>query len=1091
MRSTRSSPSRLLPSGHLPIGAEAFELDDQSSGSDIGANVHPDRVPLLQGTIDKVRLLLSNVWQASTNWWCFRKDSPSARSLIFCGNGCAYTQPALSFPPNRVRNQKYSLISFLPLVLYDQFRFFFNLYFLIVAISQFIPELQVGVLFTYVAPLVFVLTVTISKEAYDDFQRYRRDKEANSAMYEVIENGIIKSVPSSSLRVGDLVIVHKDERVPADMVLLKTREENGEIFIRTDQLDGETDWKLRHAVHSTQQQFAWEDVYKLQGRMEVEAPRKAIYDFVGAFTTNRDSPSASSHERNPDDANPAVEGLDLEHTVWANTVIATGSVVGCVIYTGDETRSVMNANTPATKMGLVDLELNSISKLLFAMTVLLAFVMVTMKGLYGQWPLLFFRFLLLFSAIIPISLRVNLDMAKTLYSFQIMRDPKIEMTIVRTSTIPEELGRISYLFSDKTGTLTQNVMIFKKLQLRPPMAHHPETLSATRESLKRSFEMDDLGATLDEVSRYERRKRADADSALQSCVMAIALCHNVTPVVDMDTGNRTLQASSPDEVALVRFVESVDVILESRSPRQITLRLPNGDLSEYEVLNIFPFTSETKRMGIVVRCLVSGVIRFYLKGAESVMRTRVEQTDWLDEEVEQLAREGLRTLVFGGKELPAAEYESWSQKYAVARSQLQGRDAAVRAVVELLEVNLSLLGVTGVEDKLQPGKLTNALLLRAPKRIRVWMLTGDKAETAECIGRSARLVDRNQQVFHIVAHTKREACRRLDQFGTRSQSAVLIDGTSLALLLEWAPKQFIELACQAPAVICCRCSPTQKAQVVHLVAEHTKKRCAAIGDGGNDVSMIQAAHVGIGIVGREGKQASLAADFSVQQFSHTQRLVLWHGRNSYYRTARMSQFVMHRGIIISVIQAVFSSLFYWVTIPIYTGWLYVGYATVFTQLPVCALVLDQDVDESVVNLYPELYQELQRSRPLSHKTFLIWVLKSVYQGSVIMMLGMLLFEYKFINVVAITFTSLILAELLNVAFEIHKWTWTMVLCELVSLLLYLVSLTMLKDQIDIVFVMSSDFLWKVTVITCTATLPVSIAKYLQSKISPTTASKVH
>eukprot|EP00474_Spongospora_subterranea_P000740 CRZ01198.1 hypothetical protein [Spongospora subterranea] len=1068
----------------LPLSADGFEIEDQSSSSDAQFNQHHDRVPLLKASLDKVRLFLSNTWQSSSQW-CLRRDLPTSRALYFCGNGCAYTEPALSFPANRIRNQKYSLISFFPLVLYDQFRYFFNLYFLVVACSQVIPELQVGVLFTYVAPLVFVVSVTMSKEAHDDFKRFRRDKEANSARYQVIENGIPKTVPSSSLRVGDLVIIHKDERVPADMVLLKTREESGEIFIRTDQLDGETDWKLRHALHSTKN-IAWEDIWTLEGRLEVEAPRKAIYDFAGTFRSGQGASPDVSH-----DVDSSLESLDLEHTIWSNTVIATGSVVGCVIYTGSETRAVMNANTPSTKMGLVDLELNSISKLLFVMTIILAFVMVTMKGLYGRWPIVLFRFVLLFSAIIPISLRVNLDMAKTLYSYQIMKDSNIEDTVVRTSTIPEELGRISYLFSDKTGTLTQNVMLFKKLQLRPPWAHHPETLSATKESIYRSFGGDDSNSELDEVSRYERRRRIEADHALQACVLGIALCHNVTPVVDQDTCKRTLQASSPDEVALVRFVESLDIVLESRTPKKISLRLPSREMLEYDVLNIFPFTSESKRMGIVVRSVLTGEIYFYLKGAESVMRTRVEQSDWLDEEVEQLAREGLRTLVFGGRILSLEEYEAWSQKYSIARGQLRGRDAAVRAVVQILEINLTLYGVTGVEDKLQPGVKTTLETLRNAG-IKIWMLTGDKAETAECIGRSARLVDRNQQVFHIIASNRREACHRLDLFGTRTSStAVLIDGPSLALLLEWSPNQFIEMACQAPAVICCRCSPTQKAQVVNLVAEYTKRRCAAIGDGGNDVSMIQAAHVGIGIVGLEGKQASLAADFSVNQFSYIQRLILWHGRNSYYRSARMSQFVMHRGIIISVIQAVFSSLFYWATIPIYTGWLYVGYATLFTQLPVCALVLDQDVHEDVVNLYPELYQDLQKSRPLSYKTFLVWVLVSVYQGSVIMLLGMILFEDKFLNVVAITFTSLILSELLNVAFEIHHWTVTMVICEVASLFLYLISISVLKNQIDIVFVLSFEFVWKVSLITCCATLPVSIAKYLQSKFSPTTASKVH
>ena len=252
-------------------------------------------------------------------------------------------------------------------------------------------------------------------------------------------------------------------------------------------------------------------------------------------------------------------------------------------------------------------------------------------------------------------------------------------------------------------------------------------------------------------------------------------------------------------------------------------------------------------------------------------------------------------------------------------------------------------------------------------------------------------------------------------FSTKANTCLVIDGPSLQICLDHFEREFIELACQAPSVICCRCSPTQKADIVRLMKFYTGKRAAAIGDGGNDVSMIQAADVGMGIVGKEGKQASLAADFSINQFSYCARLMLWHGRNSYKRSARLSQFVIHRGLIISIIQAVFSALFFFAAIPIYNGWLMVGYATFYTMFPVFSLVLDEDVDEKTVMEFPELYKDLQKGRPLSYKTFFIWVLVSVYQGGIIMILAIVLFESSFINIVGITFTALILAELMNVS----------------------------------------------------------------------------
>jgi phospholipid-translocating ATPase len=209
------------------------------------------------------------------------------------------------------------------------------------------------------------------------------------------------------------------------------------------------------------------------------------------------------------------------------------------------------------------------------------------------------------------------------------------------------------------------------------------------------------------------------------------------------------------------------------------------------------------------------------------------------------------------------------------------------------------------------------------------------------------------------------------------------------------------------------------------------------------------AAAGVGIVGKEGKQASLAADFSVMQFSHLTKLLLWHGRNSYRRSAKLAQFVIHRGLIISVMQAVFSSIFYFAPIALYQGWLMVGYATIYTMAPVFSLVLDRDLNEDLALSYPELYKELTKvprlsppaisdlvyahlvnahvrrcsfqGRALSYKTFFIWLMISLYQGAAIMIIALVLFENEFLNIVAISFTALILNELIMVALEITKW----------------------------------------------------------------------
>ena len=182
--------------------------------------------------------------------------------------------------------------------------------------------------------------------------------------------------------------------------------------------------------------------------------------------------------------------------------------------------------------------------------------------------------------------------------------------------------------------------------------------------------------------------------------------------------------------------------------------------------------------------------------------------------------------------------------------------------------------------------------------------------------------------------------------------------------------------------------------------------------------MILEANVGIGIVGKEGKQASLASDFSINQFSYLRRLILWHGRLSYKRSAVLSQFVIHRGLIISVIQAIFSIIFYFVAIPVYNGLLMLGYSSIYTNFPVFSLVFDQDVPVQAVMKFPPLYKTLQKGRSLSTKTFLIWLWKSIFQGCVIMLATVMFFNEPFTNIVTITFSALIVIELLNVYSEV-------------------------------------------------------------------------
>ncbi|KAI6009970.1 hypothetical protein EDC04DRAFT_2771575 [Pisolithus marmoratus] len=1005
------------------------------------------------------------------------------------------------FPPNMVCNQKYNLFTFFPFVLYEQFKFFFNLYFLLVALSQFIPHSRsVRFIFTYVAPLAFVLCVTMGKEAYDDYKRHLRDREANSQKYltlvpplsHIPDSGPhTRSVPSSSLRVGDLVILEKNQRVPADMVLLRTSDPSGTCFIRTDQLDGETDWKLRVAVPTTQKLSGDKELMLLNGEVYADAPIKDLHTFIGTLTLNDTlPPSPHSSPALPHAAAPTIEPLTAENVVWSNTVLAAGSAVGFVVYTGSETRAVMNTSHPETKVGLLDLEINRLAKILCAVTFALSVALVALNGFRGLWYIYVFRFLILFSSIIPISLRVNLDMGKTVYANQIMTDPDIPYTIVRTSTLPEELGRIEYLLSDKTGTLTQNEMEMKKLHMGT-MSYGFDSMDEVAHQLATAFGAEHARQpSIATGAQLATRGRRDMSSRLRDVVLSLALCHNVTPVTN-DDGSITYQASSPDEVAIVKWTESIGVTLAFRDRTRMELQTPTGTRLSYDILELFPFTSESKRMGIVVRETQSGELLFLQKGADVVMARIVQRNDWLEEETGNMAREGLRTLVVARKRLTSQHYATFKQQYHDASVRLEGRNEAMTVVVaEYLERDLELLGLTGVEDKLQDEVKSTLELLRNAG-IKIWMLTGDKIETARCIAISTKLVARNQYIHEVAKlKTSDQVREQLEFLQSKLDCCLVIDGESLQLCLNSYKNEFIEIATKLSAVVACRCSPTQKADVARLIRQYTKKRVCCIGDGGNDVSMIQAADVGVGIVGKEGKQASLAADFSVTQFSYLAKLLMWHGRNSYRRSAKLAQFVIHRGLIISVMQAVFSAIFYFAPIALYQGWLMMGYATVYTMAPVFSLVLDQDVNEDIALIYPELYKELTKGRSLSFKTFFQWLMISLYQGAAIMIMSLVLFENEFLNIVAISFTALILNELFMVGIEITTWHTYMIIAEVVTLFLYVISIAFLPEYFDLEFVVSTRFAWKVAVIVAVSALPLYVIKAIRSRVAPAAYSKL-
>lgn len=928
----------------------------------------------------------------------------------------------LNYPNNMISHQKYTIFNVIPKFLFDQFKFFFNFFYLVITLTQFIPIYRIGFLVTYIMPLCFVLAISFLKEMFDEYNRWKRDRELNYQKYTLITEFGPTQINSKDLRVGHIISVHSGERIPADLIILQTSDSIGTTFIKTTQLDGETDWKLRRSIPITQGSsnlFSFSRVL-----FEIETPRPQIYDFSGRLHIN-----------------DKIVPIGVESTAWADTSVASGSIVGVVAYTGHETKSSLNGAPTSQKVGKVDSEINKYSSVLFFLLFTSSFIFTFLVGFSSNSHILLVRFVLLFSFIIPISMKVNLDVSKMVYSFRISNDPSIKGAIMRNSALPEELGRVEYIFTDKTGTLTRNEMEFKKLQI--------DNVVFTQNS--RPTEIEHLKAFL-----------------------ALSLCHSVTVT---DEG---FQSSSPDEIALVTQAQRVGYKLLSHDDREIKIQFPDNSIEVFSVVAVLPFSSVWKFMSIVVQHPNYGTL-LISKGSDSSIKAMCPPSEWVDEVVGNLAREGLRTLVFAYKQIEQTDLDAFLNIYEQASTSVTDRGQKILESFKTITKNMTLQCVTGVEDKLQENVAETLESLEAAN-IKIWMLTGDKLETAICVALSSRLFSRD--VDYKIVQSLADVYQLLE-LDHNNVPPIVIDGTVLEQSIEQHPDLFLSFAVKSPAVVVCRCSPSQKELVVKSV---TGVVSCAVGDGGNDVSMIQAASVGVGIVGKEGKQASMSADVSINSFCHLERLLLWHGTNSYKHTSRLSQFVMHRGVIMTATQAIYSLLFNIVPSPLYNDWLMMGFATFFTNFSVFSLIFDTFVDEQTVIAFPELYHKCQKGRYLSAKTFIGWTLLAIYQGFVIVFLSSSVFgiyRRDIRDLQSISFTSMIFTELCLICFEVNRFNILSVLAEILSCTIYISAMFALKDAFDTSFILTMEFLCKILLVTSIAVLPIVIIELMTRKCAPT------
>ncbi|KAI7826157.1 hypothetical protein BC939DRAFT_395524 [Gamsiella multidivaricata] len=922
---------------------------------------------------------------------------------------------------NRISTSKYNYFTFLPKFLYEQFSKYANIFFLFTACIQQIEGVSPTSRFTTAVPLALVLFATAVKEVMEDFKRHASDSETNVRLTKVLHGSTFVPRPWHAVKVGDIVRVEGGESLPADLVLLSSSEPEGMCYVETSNLDGETNLKIKQALPETVHMLTPHDVSQLGGCIRSEQPNNSLYTFEGTLLMN--TTHGNPKEMPLDPTQVLLRGAQLRNTNW---------IYGVVIFTGHESKLMRNASATPIKRTSVEKMTNV--QIIFLFGILLAMSVASaignmvltnrniaqlsyieaMPSSWSDFGLNILTFLILYNNLIPISLMVTMEVVK-FWQAQLINsdlDMYYEKTdtpaLARTSSLVEELGQIEYIFSDKTGTLTCNEMEFRQCSIAG-LAY-----SDVVEDGKQAHIEDGVEVGVHDFKQLDANLRNHPSSnVINEFLTLLAVCHTVIPERQENNPSEIVyQASSPDEGALVSGAATLGYQFTTRRPRSVNIQVGGNDL-QYEILNVCEFNSTRKRMSTIVRG-PDRKIRLYCKGADTVILERLgSENEFVDatlQHLEDYATEGLRTLCVAMREIPEHEYQHWSQIYDRAATTIQNRSDELDKAAELIEKNLFLLGATAIEDKLQDG-VPETIHTLQQAGIKVWVLTGDRQETAINIGYSCKLIQEDMSLIICNEQTHWETKEFLETKVKTIKStfqrgddieplALIIDGKSLGFALEKdTEKVFLELAVLCKAVVCCRVSPLQKALVVKLVKRNLNSILLAIGDGANDVSMIQAAHVGVGISGLEGLQAARSADFAISQFRYLKKLLLVHGAWSYQRLSKLILFSFYKNICLYVTQFWYAFYNGFSGQTVYESWTVSLYNVALTVLPPLTIgIFDQYVSARMLDRYPQMYMLGQKSEFFNVKTFWGWAFNAIYHSIILFFAVAFIFQNDLIMV---------------------------------------------------------------------------------------------
>ncbi|KAI8612453.1 hypothetical protein BC830DRAFT_1136639 [Chytriomyces sp. MP71] len=943
---------------------------------------------------------------------------------------------------NFISTTKYSVLTFIPLFLYSQFRRFYNIYFLLGALSALYPSSALSPM-SQISPLLAVLLFAALKDLIEDYARYRSDCEANEKITQVVRDGVLLEVKAQDLMKGDLVFVKKNEKLSVDAIIMASSLEDGTCFVETAELDGETNLKRRSAIPALTHYQAFEDIIRVNLHVQCEQPNENLLSFEGrakyvvssgAALPDRRRSFFEPHKHDTEAARasnhvvdgPGVAPLSMTNLILRGSVLRnTESAWVSVVYTGADTKIIRNLKKPPGKESRMMKWLNLLVMGIFIYNAVILFVSCGLEyaqyvGVYqtpSWWYLpkgntdslatnflgALFSYFGMYTYVIPISLFVMVEMDRLVQGLLMVWDTK--MTLLRppppdappgaeaelvpmranNTNLNEDLAAVEYIFSDKTGTLTQNEMRLSQWYLNGIIyddMKHPGSFGDALRS--------------DTISDEMRNR-------MTLFYRTMVLCHGVIPSISEISGRLIYESQSPDETALVEAIANSKIVLTGRSKSKVTFTLPDAkgqpQPQVYEVLHSLEFNSDRKRMSVILKEPETGRYHLYCKGADNIILERLSRdlrmnpTAEIDAAVDALHKfsvVGLRTLCIAHRELDDDLYHDFKDAYEAAETSLEDRDLKMTAACEKVEHDLTLVGCTAIEDRLQDEvPETIDFLLRCG--IKLWLLTGDKQETAINIGQSSKLIQPGMMVMKLNSKTVLECGAALDDILRQMEEnkalatngyTLVVDGLSLGHVFSGNfQEKMLAVGVQCHSVICCRVTPLQKSQVVNMVKDGLKKMTLAIGDGANDVSMIMSAHVGVGIMGREGTQAVRSSDFAFAEFRFLKRLLVVHGRWSYMRLSNLIFYSFYKNLAFITIQFWFGFYSLWCGQLIYEEFFMTWFNVFFTALPPLFLgVFEQDVSDANLEACPQLFYQSRAGQYWNWKLFVGVILDAIWHS---------------------------------------------------------------------------------------------------------------